>query len=161
MAWQTVNEANRRKSTTRAKLKAAIQEERLHKLKEHFQNLLGNPPETTDKSTQNIICSKLDIKPQQLMEKELNAVLKKYPLKFGKQQNLITYFSDYEQNTQEKWTKGCIFPFPKKGNHKIPKNFRGITLTDIAAKVYNTLYSSTPTERTQTPILAKKNLYWY
>ena len=34
--------------------------------------------------------------------------------------------------------KGCILPFPKKGDHGLAKNYRGITLTSIAAKIYNT-----------------------
>ena len=39
------------KVTSRAKLKAASQEERLQKWKEHFKYLLGYPPEITDKPT--------------------------------------------------------------------------------------------------------------
>ena len=39
----------------------------------------------------------------------------------------------------ERWTKSCIFPFPKKGDLGIAKNYRGITLTSIAAKIYNAL----------------------
>ena len=35
--------------------------------------------------------------------------------------------------------KGCILPFPKKGNLGLAKNYRGITLTSIAAKIYNAL----------------------
>ena len=35
--------------------------------------------------------------------------------------------------------KGCILPFPKKGDLGVAKNYRGITLTSIAAKIYNTL----------------------
>ena len=35
--------------------------------------------------------------------------------------------------------KGCIFPFPKKGDFGLAKNNRGITLTSIAAKIYNAL----------------------
>ena len=45
----------------------------------------------------------------------------------------------YRQNTLEKWTKGCIIPFPKKGDLWIIKNYKGIILTSIAAKVYNAL----------------------
>ena len=45
----------------------------------------------------------------------------------------------YNQKAIEKWTKGCILPFPKKGDLGIAKNYRGITLTAIAAKIYNTL----------------------
>ena len=35
--------------------------------------------------------------------------------------------------------KGCILPFPKKGDLGLAKNYRGITLASIAAKIYNTL----------------------
>ena len=35
--------------------------------------------------------------------------------------------------------KGCILPFPKKGDLRLAKNFRGITLTSIADKIYNAL----------------------
>ena len=35
--------------------------------------------------------------------------------------------------------KGCILPFPKKGDIGLAKNYRGITLTSIAAKIYNAL----------------------
>ena len=33
----------------------------------------------------------------------------------------------------------CILPFPKKGDLGLAKNYRGITLTSIAAKIYNAL----------------------
>ena len=35
--------------------------------------------------------------------------------------------------------KGCILPFPKKGDLGLAKNYRGITLTSIAAQIYNAL----------------------
>ena len=35
--------------------------------------------------------------------------------------------------------KGRILSFPKKGNLGIAKNYRGITLTSIAVKMYNAL----------------------
>ena len=50
--------------------------------------------------------------------------------------------SVYKQNTTEKTTKGSILPFPKKGGLEISKNYLGITLTSIVAKVYNTLYQT-------------------
>ena len=37
------------------------------------------------------------------------------------------------------WTKGCFLPFPKKCDLGLAKNYRGITLTSIAAKIYNAL----------------------
>ncbi len=44
IAWQTINEVSRRKSTAKAKLKAANQQERIKLWKQRFENLLGNPP---------------------------------------------------------------------------------------------------------------------
>ena len=35
--------------------------------------------------------------------------------------------------------KGCILPFSKKNDLGLAKNYRGITLTSIAAKIYNAL----------------------
>ena len=35
--------------------------------------------------------------------------------------------------------KGCILPFPKKGDLVLAKNYRGITLTSIETKIYNAL----------------------
>ena len=43
------------------------------------------------------------------------------------------------QNTTDKWTKGCILPFPKKSDLVIAKNCRGITLITITTKIYNPL----------------------
>ena len=45
----------------------------------------------------------------------------------------------YNQNPIDRWMKGCILPFPKKGDLGLAKNYRGITLTPIAAKIYNAL----------------------
>ena len=45
----------------------------------------------------------------------------------------------YNQNTIDKWTKGCILPFPKKSDLGLFKKCRVITLTSIAAKLYSAL----------------------
>ena len=45
ISWQTVNEVSKRKSTSRAKIKAASQEEQIEMWKEHFKNLFGNQSE--------------------------------------------------------------------------------------------------------------------
>ena len=45
----------------------------------------------------------------------------------------------YNENTIDRWTKGCMLPFPKKGDLGIVKNYRGITLTSIETKIYNAL----------------------
>ena len=45
----------------------------------------------------------------------------------------------YNQNLIDRWMKGCILPFPKKGDLGLAKNYWGITLTSVAAKIYNVL----------------------
>ena len=49
------------------------------------------------------------------------------------------YIYIYNQNTIDRWTKGCILPFPKKGALGIAKNYRGVALTSILAEIYNAL----------------------
>ena len=38
----------------------------------------------------------------------------------------------YEQKPIDYWARGCILPFPKKGDLGKAENYRGITLTSIA-----------------------------
>ena len=155
IAWQTINEVSRRKSTAKAKLKAASQQERVKLWEQHFKNLLGSPPKITDEPITRIISNQLDIKLDPFTKEELDSVLKK--VKNRKAAGLdeippevwkTRQFDDillrqcnavYSQNRIERWMKGCILPFPKKGNLGLAKNYRGITLTSIAAKIYNAL----------------------
>ena len=45
----------------------------------------------------------------------------------------------YSQKPVQQWREGWILPFPKKGDLGCVTNYRGITLTHIAAKIYNTM----------------------
>ena len=45
----------------------------------------------------------------------------------------------YCQNTMDKWTKGCILLFPKKGDFGITKNNSGINPTKIVANIYTAI----------------------
>ena len=45
----------------------------------------------------------------------------------------------YNQNPIDRWMKGCILPFSIKGDLGLAKNYRGITLTSVAANIYNAL----------------------
>ena len=155
IAWQTINEVNRRKNTAKAKLKAANQQERIKLWKQHFENLLGNPPKITQEPITRIISKQLDIKLGPFTQEELDSVLRK--IKNSKAAGLdeippevwkTRQFDDillrhcnavYNQNPIDRWMKGCILPFPKKGDLGLAKNYRGITLTSIAAKIYNAL----------------------
>ena len=82
------------------------------------------------------------------MKGEFSAVMKKIQnekLKYARQENWTAYFFDYatpciKKKPQYKWTKGCIPLLSEKRNLGITKNYRDITLTAIAEKVYNTLF---------------------
>ena len=155
IAWETIKEMSRRKSTTKAKLKAANQQERIKQWKQHFENLLGNPPKVTHEPIIRIISKQLDIKLGPFTQEELYSVLRKIKNRKAAGFDEIPpevwktrQFDDillrqcnavYSQNRIERWTKGCILPFPKKGDLGLAKNYRGITLTSIAAKTYNAL----------------------
>ena len=155
IAWKTINEVSRRKSTAKAKLKAASQQERVKLWEQHFKNLLGNPPKITHEPITRIISKQFDIKLGSFTQEELDSVLRK--IKNRKAAGLdeippevwkTRHFGDillrhcnavYNQNPIDRWMKGCILPFPKKGDYGLAKNYRSITLTSIVAKIYNAL----------------------
>ena len=150
-----INEVSRRKSTAKTKLKATNQQERIKLWKQDFENLLRNPLKVIHKPITRIICKQLDIKLGPFTLDELNSVLRK--IKNRKAAGLdeippevwkTRQFDDillrhcnavYNQNPIDGWMKGCILPFPKKGDLGLAKNYRIITLTSIVAKMYNAL----------------------
>ena len=77
ITWQMINEVSRKKSTAKAKLKATNQQEWIHLWKQHFENLLGNPPKITHEPITKIISKQLDIKLGPFTLEELNSVLRK------------------------------------------------------------------------------------
>ena len=155
LAWQTVNEIAGRRKSTKTKIKASNQEERLKKWMNHFQNLLGKSPIVSDSTIEKVIEHELEIKTGPFNELELDLVLKKLQnkkaagldgippevWKTGKFNDLLLYYCNevYKGNVIQSWTEGCILPFPKKGDLSKTSNYRGITLTSIAAKIYNAL----------------------
>ena len=144
LLYCTLNEVSRRKSTAKAKL-----------WKQHFENLLGNPPKVTHEPIIRIISKQLDIKLGPFTQEELDSVLRKIknrkaagldeiPPEVWKTRqfdNILLWHCNavYNQNLIDRWMKGCILPFPKMGDLGLTKNYRGITLTSIAAKIYNAL----------------------
>ena len=76
-AWQMRNKVSRRNSTVKAKLKATNQQEQIKLWKQHFENLLGNPPKVTHEPITRIISKQLDIKLGPFTLEELNSVLRK------------------------------------------------------------------------------------
>ena len=147
LAWQTINKITGRKNPSTAKLKGDSQDERLSKCKEHFKNLLGQPPGVMPSNIERIIKNTLPIKTAPFDEEELDKVLK--VMKNNKAAGLDEILPElwktrkfdthllnfcnavYEQHEIDAWREGCILPFPKKGDLTVPSNYRGITLTSI------------------------------
>ena len=130
IAWQTINEVSRRKNTAKAKLKAANQQERTKLWKQHFENLLGNPPKITQEPITRIISKQLDIKLGPFTQEELDSVLRK--IKNRKAAGLdeippevwkTRQFDDillrhcnavYNQNPIDRWIKDAYSPSLKR-----------------------------------------------
>ena len=74
---QTINEVSSRRSTAKAKLEAANQQERIKLWKQHFENLQGNPSKVTQQPIIRIIRKQFEIKLGTLTQEELDSVLKK------------------------------------------------------------------------------------
>ena len=120
-----------------------------------FKNLLGNPLKVTHEPITTIVCKQLDIKLGPITQEKLDSVLKKIKnrkaagldeippevWKIGQFDDILLRHGNvvYNQNPIDRWMKGCILPFPKKGDLGVAKNYRGITLTSVAAKIYNAL----------------------
>ena len=134
-------------------MKAANRLEKIKLWKQHFKKLLGNPPKVTHEPITRFISKQFDIKLG--LKKNSTRFLDK--LNIRKLQGLMKFppeiwktrqFDDillrhcnlvYNQNPIDRWKKGCILPFPKKGGLGLAKNYRDITLTSIAAKTDNAL----------------------
>ena len=139
IAWQTINEVSRRKSTAQAKLKAVSQQERVKLWEQYFKNLLADPPKITNEPITRIISKQLDIKLGPFTKEELESVLRKIKNRKAAGLDEITpevwktrQLDDillrqcntvYSQNRIERWMKGCILPFPKKGDLRLAKNY--------------------------------------
>ena len=155
IAWQTINKVSGRKNPTKAKLKTTNQQERIKLWKQHFENLLGNLPKVKHEPITRIISKQLDIKLRLFTQEELDSVHRKIknrkaagldeiPPEVWKSRqfdNILLRHCNavYNQNLIDRWMKECILPFLKKNDLGLAKNYRGITLTFIVAKIYNVL----------------------
>ena len=108
-----------------------------------------------DEPITEIISNQQDIKLGHFIQEGLNSVLRKIEnkkvaalveilpevWKTRKSDNIMLQYCNavYNKNTIDRWTKGCILPFLKKGDLRIAKSYQGITLTSIANKIYNAL----------------------
>ena len=167
---------SRRKNTAKAKLKATSQQDWIHIWKQHFENLLGDPPEVIPDPITRIISKQLDIKLRPFTQEELYLVLRKIRNRKAAGLDKIPpevwktrQFNDillqhcnavYNQNPIDRWIKGCILLFPKKGDLGLAKNYRGITLTYIAAKIYNALLRNHIEPKIDNILRKNQNGFW-
>ena len=66
----------------------------------------------------------------------------------------------YNQNTMDIWTKGCILLFPKKGNLRLAKNYRVITITSLAANIYNAILRNHIEPKIENILRKNRNGFW-
>ena len=62
---------------------------------------------------------------------------------------LLVYNKALKGDVPTAWKQAEIIPLPRKGNLSLPENYRGISLTSVAAKIYN-----------QTNPLTYQTWYW-
>ena len=127
---------SRRKSTAKAKLKAASQQEWVKLWKQHFENLQRNSPKVTNEPITRIISKQLDIKlgpftkedsALRKIKNRKTAGLDEIPPEVWKTRQFDDILfrqcnAVYNQNRIKRWMKGCILPFPKKGDLGLAKN---------------------------------------
>ena len=120
-----------------------------------FRTFLAEPLVISDQPIQPIISEELNIKKGPFSPDKLEVVLNKtknrktvglddIPLEVWETSHfnnilLQSCNAVYQQQEIQVWTEGCIMPFPKKGDLGLVTNYRRITLTPIAAKIYNAM----------------------
>ena len=123
-----------------------------------------------------IISNQLDIKLGQFTQEELDSVLRKIKNRKAAGLDEISpqvwktrEFDDillqycnavYNQNIIDRWTKGCILPFPKKSDLGIVKNYQSITLTSITTKIYYALVRNHIEPKIEKILRKNQNGFW-
>ena len=152
LVGNTRNEVTRRKGSKRGRIKASNTEERLAILKYHFQKLLGQSREIDDQSVPKVFDT-LPIKTGEFITIELQAFIKFFqnikatgldniPIETWKtgcvNEELLNVCNKiYLRDAPNCWLQGAILPVPKKGDLSIASNYREITLSSSASKIYN------------------------
>ena len=66
----------------------------------------------------------------------------------------------YSQNPICRWIKGCILSFPNKGYLGLTNDYWSITLTSIAAKIYNALVRNRLEPKIKNILRKNQNVFW-
>ena len=155
VAWGVINEITNRKKSATSRLKGSSGNERKGKFFDHFKNLLGKNPSTDGvQGVKRIVDGTLPIPTSDFTREELEITIKslpsgkacgldRIPVEVWKNgalnEELLTICNDLLRNgtAPDYWRKSCIIPIPKKGDLGLPSNYRGISLTSTAAKIFN------------------------
>ena len=155
LAWGIINDVSGRKVSRSGRLKGSTKEERINNWHEHFQKLLGNPPEVTNED--EIIPVVFDELPIRTDAFDMDEYLKaKNSIKEGKSFGedgippevikrcsiddiVLDYCNKALLNRQKpnQWSILNLIPVPKSGDLSLTANYRGISLSSIIAKTYN------------------------
>ena len=154
--WKIVNEVTGRKKSDVGRLKAPTPKDRIESWKKHFSQLLGSPSTANPNiEISTVIQDELPINTSDFTLEELQHTIKslknnkacgldEIPAEVWKAGILDQELLDFCNGTlngdkPEVWSSSGIIPTPKTGDLSVPTNYRGISLTPIAAKVYNKL----------------------
>ena len=158
-SWQIIRELSGSKSAPYTKIPGNNSSDRLQVWYDHFKSLLGDdqpPPDLLNPFFNNKVSDELPISCEPFTRDELSSVIGtiksskapgldnipptvwKEPLLHAE---LLHFCNDalINGNVPNEWTTAAIIPFPKKGDLTKPENYRGISLSPIAAKIYNKL----------------------
>ena len=124
----------------------------------YFKELLGKPPLSSDDPTHTIISKQLPTKMGDFALAELLASIKSMSnhkscgldeippesWKTGLLSNVLPLVCTkaLKGNVPTAWKQVAIIPLPKTGNLSLPENYRGTSLTSVAAKIYNQMILS-------------------
>lgn len=154
-SWKLINEVTGRKPAKKGVLKGNSKEDRLKKWQQYFSDLLGKEPIVAGDPNVNIptVLQNLNIESGPFSKGEYVKV--KNRLTLGKAagpdevspeilklcdfDDIMLSFSNslFLGDKPEQWSIGNLIPIPKSGDLSEYSNYRGIMLTDVAAKITN------------------------
>ena len=158
-SWRIIRELSGNSTAPYTKIPGNNSSERLQVWYDHFKTLLGEerePPDLTAPFFNNKVSNELPVDCTPFTLEELSHVIKSIrPSKAPGLDNIppsvwkepllheeLLYFCNdalLHGNVPSEWTTAAIVPFPKKGDLTKPANYRGISLSPVAAKIYNKL----------------------